>query len=112
MGGGRVLWSRLRQHARSIEQAENFRLEDFRCRYLVAVPVWITLAERFLIEHYRPVWNTIVDGFGNHDPGKGRHSMKRPRWDILHPGRPWAKLLQSAESPDDIMADLLHRGAL
>lgn len=46
-----------------------------------------------------------------YDPGKGRHSMKRPRWDILHPGRPWAKLLKPAESPEEITADLLQRGA-
>jgi hypothetical protein len=103
---GRTLHNRLVQHAKSIQQAENLRLEDFHCRYLVVVPVWIELAERFLIEHYRPVWNTVIDGFGNHDPGAGRKDMKRPRWDILHPGRGWAKKLKPAETPSKIIADL------
>jgi len=93
---GRTLHNRLVQHTKSIQQAENLRLENFRCRYLVVVPVWIELAERFLIEHYRPAWNTVVDGFGNHPPGAGRKDMKRPRWDILHPGRAWAKRLRPA----------------
>jgi len=74
----RTLYNRLVQHAKSVQQTENLHLEEFRCGYLVVVPVWIELAERFLIEHYRPVWNTVIDGFGNHDPGAGRKDMKRP----------------------------------
>ena len=89
-----------------MQQAENLRLEDFRCRYLVVVPVWIGLAERFLIEHYRPVWNTLIGSFENHDPGAGRKDMKRPRWDILRPGRGWAKRLKPAETPAKIIAEL------
>lgn len=103
---GRTLHKRLVQHAKSLQQVENLRLEDFRCRYLVVVPVWIELAERFLIEHYRPAWNTLIDGFGNHAPGAGRKDMKRPRWDILHPGRGWAKRLKPAETPSKIIAEL------
>lgn len=103
---GRELCQRLKQHAKSIEQAENLRLDDFTCRYLVVVPVWITLAERFLVEHYQPVWNVVIDGFGNHDPGAGRRGMKRPRWDILHPGRPWAGELAAAESFEQVLRKL------
>ncbi len=103
---GRELCQRLKQHAKSVEQAENLRLDDFTCRYLVVVPVWITLAERFLVEHYKPVWNVAIDGFGNHDPGAGRHGMKRPRWDILHPGRPWAAELAAAESFEQVLRKL------
>ena len=102
----RALCSRLAQHAKSVTQAANLELDDFQCRYLVAVPVWITLAERFLIEHYQPAWNTILEGFGNHDPGSGRSSMKRPRWDIVHPGRAWAEKLTPAECAKDIIAAL------
>jgi hypothetical protein len=102
----RSLYNRVSQHGRSIQQTENLHLEDFRCRYLVVVPVWIELAERFLIEHYRPIWNTIIDGFGNHAPGAGRKDMKRPRWDILHPGRGWAKKLKPAETTVKIIADI------
>jgi len=103
---GRELNSRLNQHAQSIEQAENLDLKHFRCRYLVVESVWITLAERFLVEHYQPIWNVVIDGFGNHDPGAGRRAMKRPRWDILHPGRPWARKLTAQESTEQVIARL------
>ena len=91
---GAVLFNRLREHALSIDQAEDLDLTDFRCRYLVVDDIWIPLAETLLIEMYQPVWNTIVSGFGNHAPGKGRHKQQRSAWDTLHPGRPWAAKLQ------------------
>jgi hypothetical protein len=37
------------------------------------------------------VWNIALDGFGNHDPGKGRYEGLRPLWDHLHPELPWAE---------------------
>lgn len=103
---GRELLARLRQHAKTIEQAENLKLADFSCRFLVVVPVWITLAEQFLINHYRPVWNVVLDGFGNHPPGKGRKDMRCPRWDIVHPGRDWAKKLRADETREQVLAKL------
>jgi len=103
---GKELYARLKDHSESIEQAQNLQLKDFTCRYLVVVPVWITLAERFLVEHYQPVWNVAIDGFGNHDPGSGRKDMKRPRWDILHPGRPWAVKLKAEESFEKVLQQL------
>ena len=63
-----ALRSRLREHARSIDQATNLDKKDFQYRYLAIEPVWITLAERFAIDHYKPVWNRCLDGFGDHDP--------------------------------------------
>ena len=101
---GMELYRRLQDHAKSIQQTTNLNLGGFRCRYLVVVPVWITLAERFLLDHFKPVWNTVVDGFGNHPPGAGRSSMRRPRWDILHPGRPWAERLSAQETAEEIIA--------
>ena len=89
-----VLFNRLSQHAGSLRQATNLNIEDFRCRCLVVDDIWIGLAESLLIERYRPLWNVVVDGFGNHDPGSGRHQGKRPNWDTLHPGRAWASRLQ------------------
>lgn len=100
---GTELYRRLRDHAKSVEQVRNLALNEFQCRFLVVVPVWITLAERFLIDHFRPAWNTVIDGFGNHPPGRGRRDMRRPRWDILHPGRPWAAELHPAETAEDIV---------
>lgn len=101
---GTDLFRRLGQHARSIEQAENLKVNEFQCRYLIVVPVWITLAERFLISHFQPIWNTVIDGFGNHDPGKGRIDMRRPRWDIVHAGRAWAKRLKAEETEQEVVA--------
>ena len=103
----RALYLRLRQHARSIEQVDNLTLNEFHCRYLVVVPVWINPAERFLLEHFRPIWNTVIDGFGNHDPGKGRRNMRRPRWDIVHPGRLWATKLKAEENVEQIVKQLV-----
>jgi hypothetical protein len=101
---GPVLYLRLRQHARSIEQATNLTLADFGCRYLVTEDIWVPLAENMLIETFQPLWNKIVDGFGNHDPGKGRYNQQRSSWDTVHSGRPWAeKCVPCAKSQADIL---------
>ena len=102
-----VLRYRIRQHRRSIEQATNLDVADFRYRALPIVPTWITLAERFLIRHYRPVWNTCIDGFGEDDPGSGRYSGERSWWDTLHPGRNWAEMLQSIKTEDEVLVRVL-----
>jgi hypothetical protein len=99
---GMALSSRLKQHAESITAAQNLALEDFRCRWLVVDEVFIPLGESLLISHYRPLWNAVVDGFGNHDPGKGRTAGKKPIWDVLHPGRPWADKLTAARTAEDV----------
>lgn len=91
---GVVLYKRLTEHASSIQEAENIHLEDFRCRFLVVDDIWIPLAESMLIEMYSPLWNQKIDGFGNHDPGKGRYNQQRSNWDVIHPGRSWAGRLQ------------------
>ncbi|HYE37270.1 Eco29kI family restriction endonuclease [Methylocaldum sp.] len=88
---GKVLNNRLKQHAKSLEEASNLNITDFFCRYLIVDDIWIPLGESLLIAKFNPLWNKIIDGFGNHDPGKGRHAGLRPRWDVLHPGRPWAE---------------------
>ena len=112
MGGdedisARVLRQRIREHRRSIEQATNLDVADFRYRALPIVPIWITLAERFLITHYKPVWNTCIDGFGDHDPGSGRYNGERSWWDTLHPGRTWAGKLQSIKTEGVALAKVL-----
>lgn len=84
-----ALRRRIRKHRKSIQEANNLDICDFTCRCMAVVPVWITLAERFVIDHYRPVWNLCLDGFGDNDPGSGRRNSKRSWWDTLHPGRDW-----------------------
>lgn len=82
------------EHAESIEQAQNLDVKDFFCRYLAVDDIWIPLGESLLIEMFSPIWNLFIDGFGNHDPGKGRYNQQRSAWDMIHVGRPWAEKLQ------------------
>lgn len=96
---GTVLYSRLAEHADSIGQARNLDVADFLCRYLVVDDIWIPLGESLLIQTFSPVWNHLIDGFGNHDPGKGRYQGQMPSWDVLHPGRSWATRLQENKRP-------------
>lgn len=84
------LWDRLHEHRVSLEHAQDLEAEDFSVRYLVAVDFFVSLAEQLMIRQFRPVWNTVVDGFGNHSPGGKRVNQARPPWDELHPGRPWS----------------------
>lgn len=86
--GPRPLFNRLRDHAMSISVAENLDIRDFRCRFLVLQPLWVSTIEDLLIEHYASLWNTVISGFGVHDPGGKRHTGQLPLWDVLHPGRP------------------------
>ncbi len=109
---GRQLYSRLGQHAKSISTAENLALGDFRCRFLVVTPLWITMAERFLIENFQPIWNVCVAGFGIHDPGAGRHEGQVSWWDTLHPGRKWGPSLRQARTAADVEARLRNFLAL
>ena len=88
------LFHRLKDHARSISQVDNLDLTDFYCRFMIleeAESDLIGTVEAALIRYYKPVWNSCLDGFGNHDPGKGRYNQARSDWDILHPGRFWAE---------------------
>lgn len=104
---GRDLFNRLSEHADSIRLATNLKLEDFSCRYLVVDDIWIPLGESLLIERFAPVWNKVIDGFGNHIPGEGRNKQKRSRWDTVHPGRTWAMLLpDNKETADQILYKL------
>ncbi len=100
---GNSLFKRLSDHAKSVDAALDLELGDFWCRHLVVDDIWIPLGEALLIARFTPVWNTIVDGFGNHNPGKGRREGLRPRWDTLHPGREWAtKFKERPESRETI----------
>jgi hypothetical protein len=90
------LRNRLREHARSIKYAANLHTQDFKCRFILLENVEMDLIvpiEAELIRRFRPLWNMIIDGFGNHDPGKGRRDQSPSEWDILHPGRPWVSRL-------------------
>lgn len=86
------LCSRIKQHANSL-LAANFDLSRFCCRFMIfegESSNMIGSVEAMLIRMHQPLWNSIIDGFGNHDPGAGRYNQKKSDWDILHPGREWA----------------------
>jgi hypothetical protein len=90
--GGKLL-GRLREHAKSIQAANNLSLEDFKCRFMILTEDeadLIELVEARLIRNYKPLWNSGISGFGIHAPGAGRGGQKQSEWDILHPGRYYA----------------------
>lgn len=96
------LCSRLKQHAISVEAVKNLRLEDFYCRFMIlesGVESLIAPVEAALIREYTPVWNSCLDGFGNHDPGVGRYNQAKSDWDVLHPGRSWAERCTGVHCP-------------
>jgi hypothetical protein len=103
----KALYGRLAEHANSVAEATNLELSDFFCRFLVVDDIWIPLGESLLITKFAPVWNALIDGFGNHDPGSGRYNGMRPRWDVIHPGRAWAlKCRERPESASDIRREI------
>ncbi|WP_210795037.1 Eco29kI family restriction endonuclease [Pseudoalteromonas ostreae] len=86
------LKNRLNEHVRSIQHTTNLNIADFKCQFIIIpleMSAIISVVESMLINKYKPIWNTKIDGFGNHDPGKGRYEQARSEWDKIHPGRPW-----------------------
>jgi hypothetical protein len=86
---GNAIYERLtRSHAESIESAKNLDLRHFSCRFLVMQDIFIPLCESALIATYKPIWNVVIDGFGNKAVGGKRETQQITMWDMLHPGRP------------------------
>lgn len=91
---GVKLHQRLKEHAKSIDKADNLKLADFTCRYLVVATGWEKAAEHYLISHYHPIWNKeskVCQGFGKHGDAAATRRNSRSAWDTLHMGRNWAK---------------------
>ena len=89
----RELCNRLREYSRNIGATSGLSVADFMCRFVIfedAGSDMIGTIEAALIKLNRPLWNSAVDGFGNHTPGIGRFEQARSDWDVIHPGRPWA----------------------
>lgn len=87
------LYRRLAEHAANIIEVENLDASEFSCRFMILggpESDLISACEAQLIRDFAPLWNTVVDGFGNHTPGEGRFDQARSEWDVLHPGRGWA----------------------
>jgi hypothetical protein len=84
---GNELRTRLRNHARSIAKCKNLASSDFVCRYLSIEDAFIGLAEAVLVSVFDPLWNRVLDGFGNNPTGGPRSSQAVSKWDQFHPGR-------------------------
>jgi hypothetical protein len=87
------LHSRLRQHSNNITLVKSLTLADFQSRFVIfedAGSDMIGAIEASLIKLHKPLWNAALDGFGNHDPGKGRYQQAKSDWDVIHTGREWA----------------------
>ena len=96
------LRDRIKDHCKSIRQTCDLDLADFRLRILQINEDWVAGCETRLIRHYAPLWNTVITGFGNHAPGRGRKDQKKSLWDTLHPGRLWAARLPIPEGIEDV----------
>ncbi|NLV26842.1 MAG: Eco29kI family restriction endonuclease [Methanomicrobiales archaeon] len=103
---------RLREHARSIESTTNLNVDDFSCKFIILDGLegdLIVPIEATLIRFYMPLWNSVIDGFGNHDPGSGRYNQSKSEWDVLHPGRGWAERLTGVPPSYERIIDKIKR---
>ena len=108
----RELFSRLREHSRSILAVDGLSVEDFMCRFVIFEAEgsdMISTIEAALIKLNKPLWNTTVDGFGNHDPGKGRYEQAKSDWDVIHQGRAWAYKCNGEHKPESSIISSIER---
>ena len=114
---GTPLFTRLKDHNRTIGSAGNLELTDFDCRYLVVRSAWVETAEDLLINWFKPVWNKemkVCQGFGKHGDSAETRANKRSPWDTLHTGRKWATAEENTpgrKSVEQIREDIAHHYA-
>ena len=97
------LFGRLADHRGAIREVETYakdnyladplREEDFECRRLVCATNAQLVAERHLIDVFKPAWNSetrICFGISKHGDNADIRRNKKSPWDVLHPGRDWA----------------------
>lgn len=100
------LYSRLREHTRSINIGEGLSANDFSCRFVIFEgdgSDMIGSIEAALIKIFRPLWNSALDGFGNHTPGAGRFNQAKSDWDVIHKGRAWAEKCTGVPKGKDLI---------
>lgn len=105
------IYRRLSEHSNTITACENLELKDFQCKFLILNEIegdLIVPIEAALIRHYTPLWNSFIDGFGNHDPGSGRYNQSMSEWDTFHPGRSWAKKCAGKEPQIDHITEKIR----
>jgi hypothetical protein len=82
----RPVYLRLNAHRRSIDQG-GLETDEFWFRVLLMPHVHANLGEDGLRRLYRPVWNSVLTGFGSHEQGESTRRSKRSKWDTFHAGR-------------------------
>jgi Eco29kI restriction endonuclease len=108
----RELYNRLKEHSRNITVGADLILEEFQCRFTIFEDEssdMISTIEAALIKLSQPLWNVAIDGFGNHDPGKGRYEQAKSDWDVIHPGRAWAERCNGTPKAESIILDNIDR---
>ncbi len=108
----RELHNRLREHSRNIMAGANLNLEEFMCRFTIFEDEssdMISTIEAALIKLTQPLWNVALDGFGNHDPGRGRYEQAKSDWDVIHPGRTWAERCNGTPKAESIILANIDR---
>jgi len=107
----RKLYGRIREHYRNIVSAQNLDPDDFKVRYMILdgdEAGLIGPVEAALIRKFQPLWNTVIDGFGNHTPGIGRFDQAKSGWDVLHPGRAWADRCRGQAPEYDVLVQKIN----
>jgi hypothetical protein len=102
----RELHNRLREHSRSITVSAELSIEEFMCRFVIfedEASDMIGTIEAALIKLNQPLSNVAIDGFGNHDPGRGRYEQAKSDWDVIHPGRPWAERCNGTPKQESVI---------
>lgn len=114
-----LLFERVQEHKRTIRTVETsatahipLKLDDFRARMLVCLPLWVPLAEAMAIRLDRPLWNSSLSGFGIHAPGSGRKEQRRSQWDQMHAGRRFATRLPENGLSAAALAEQTHVAAV
>lgn len=110
------LFSRIREHSRNIDAVQGVEIDEFFCRFVIFEDEgsdMISTVEAALIKLNHPLWNSVVDGFGNHTPGAGRFEQAKSDWDVLHPGRSWAEkckgIASEIEHVQERIADFFNK---
>jgi hypothetical protein len=80
------LRNRVRGHQQSVDESD-LDITEFRVRLLLMPDVHIDLGENGLRVGYKPVWNSVLTGFGSHEQGSATRTGQKSKWDSVHPGR-------------------------
>jgi len=104
------LQGRLREHSNNIKKVLELEQNYFFCRLVIlegSASDMIGTIEAALIKKHKPLWNTSMDGFGNHTPGKGRFEQAKSDWDVIHAGRAWAdKCNGIPKSKEEVLSNI------